>query len=193
VGDLRVITEADRCPNCRGPIAFVRAIEVGHVFKLGTKYSQALGAVVQDAAGALKPMVMGCYGIGINRILAAAIEQHHDDQGIVWPTALAPFQVLVTIMEPDNPDHARAGEEASRALGAAGLEVLLDDRAQSPGSKLKDADLVGVPVQVVVGKVWQSERQLELSGRATKEKTRVKPDGLVDEIRKLLDRAGTLE
>ncbi len=191
VADLRFVTEADVCPSCRGPLTFVQAIEVGHVFKLGTKYTEALGAVFQNASGAMKPMIMGCYGIGINRIVAAAVEQHHDAQGIIWPAALAPFHVLISLMEAGNADYARAGEDAERALTAAGLEVLLDDREQSPGSKLKDADLVGIPVQVVIGKVWQSHAELEVSRRATKEKIRVAPEKLVETVHKLLDTATT--
>ena len=136
-------------------------------------------------------MVMGCYGIGINRILAAVIEQRHDAAGIIWPPALAPFQVVVTVLEPDRPEAARAGEEALAALSAAGFEALLDDREQSPGSKLKDADLVGIPVQVVIGKVWKSDRQLELVLRATKEKTRAGSSTLVEHVHKLLDKAAS--
>ncbi|MBI4003699.1 MAG: proline--tRNA ligase [Candidatus Omnitrophica bacterium] len=189
VADLRLVTAADACPACGKPLAFVTAIEVGHVFKLGTKYTQALGAVVQDSSGAAKPMVMGCYGIGINRILAAAIEQRHDDQGIIWPPALAPFQVVVTVMEAGTAEHLQAGEAAYEALTKAGLSVLLDDREHSPGSKLKDADLVGIPVSVIVGKAWQSGQQLEVRLRATKETVRVSRDGLVETVHKLLDKA----
>ena len=191
--DLRLITPDDPCPGCRGRLELVTAIEVGHVFKLGIKYSQALGAAVQLPSGRSQPMVMGCYGIGINRILAAAIEQRHDAAGIIWPPALAPFQVVVTVLEPDRPEAARAGEEALAVLSAAGFEALLDDREQSPGSKLKDADLVGIPVQVVIGKVWKSDRQLELVLRATKESTRAAPEMLVEHVHKLLDKATSLQ
>ena len=170
----------------------MKTIEAGHVFKLGTKYSQALGAVIQDPAGALKPMIMGCYGIGVNRILATAIEQHHDAQGIIWPLALAPFQVIISVMESGNPELMRVAIELYEALGAAGLDVLLDDREQSPGSKLKDADLIGIPIQAVIGKVWQSDHQVELALRATKEKIRVKPEELVEAVHKLLDKVSTL-
>ncbi len=187
VADVRVVTEADRCPTCSGPLTFVRTIEVGHVFKLGTKYSQALGAVFQDPAGQLKPMMMGCYGIGMNRIVATAIEQHHDEQGIVWPRALAPMEVIVSIMDTQNAEAVQVAERVEQQLSHAGLAVLLDDRDQSPGSKLKDADLVGIPVQVVVGKAWQQARQLELCLRATKEKQRVSEELLPAQIHKLLD------
>jgi prolyl-tRNA synthetase len=191
VADLRVVTERDRCPQCGQALEFVQAIEVGHVFKLGTKYTEALGAVFQDAAGSAKPMIMGCYGIGINRILAAAIEQHHDAQGIVWPAALAPFQVVVTVLEAEKGEPLRLGEELQRALAGDGLEVLLDDREQSPGSKLKDADLVGIPVRVVVGKAWQAERRLEISLRSSQERVTVRQEELVGAVRKQLDTAAS--
>ena len=186
VADVRVVTPEDACPGCSHTLEFVTAIEVGHVFKLGTKYTEALGAVFQDGEGRLKPMIMGCYGIGINRILAAAVEQHHDSQGIIWPPALAPFQALVTVMEPDTADHARAGEETYQALAGAGVSVLLDDRQQSPGSKLKDADLVGIPVRVVIGKAWQAGRQVEVSRRGTKESQRVAREVVVETVHQLL-------
>ena len=187
--DLRLVTPEDPCPKCGGRIEFVQAIEVGHVFKLGTKYTETLGATVQDQTGKAVPMVMGCYGIGINRILAAAVEQHHDAHGIIWPPALAPFQVIVSVMEADKPEAVQTGAQMTQKLEAAHLSVLLDDRRQSPGSKLKDADLVGIPVQVVIGKAWQSDRQVEVTLRATKEKTRLNPEGLVETVHKLLDRA----
>jgi len=187
VADLRMVTEQDACPQCQGALRFVQAIEVGHIFKLGTKYTEALGAVFQDGSGTMRPMIMGCYGIGINRIVAAAVEQHHDAQGIIWPAALAPFHALISLLEAGNADAARAGEEAARALTAAGYEVLVDDREQSPGSKLKDADLVGIPLQVVIGKVWQSQGEFEVSRRATKEKAHVAPARLVETVHKLLD------
>jgi prolyl-tRNA synthetase len=186
VADLRLITAEDACPACGKGLSCVTAIEVGHVFKLGTKYSQAFGAAFQDPAGATKPMIMGCYGIGINRILAAAIEQRHDAEGIVWPAALAPFQVVVTVMEAEKAEYLQAGEAAYQALTAAGLSVLLDDREHSPGSKLKDADLVGIPVGVILGKAWQSGQQFEVRLRATKETLRVSRDALVEAVHKLL-------
>ncbi len=193
VVDLRVVTEHDPCPTCGGALRFVKTIEVGHVFKLGTKYSQALGAQFQDPSRVLKPMIMGCYGIGINRIVAAVVEQHHDASGIVWPVALAPFQVLISVMEANNPEQARIGTQADERLGQAGLEALLDDREQSPGSKLKDADLVGVPVRVVIGKAWERDRKVEVTLRATKEQVLVGLDGLVEAVRKQLDKAASPE
>jgi prolyl-tRNA synthetase len=192
VADLRFVAEQDRCPKCQRPLSFVEAIEVGHVFKLGTKYTQALGAAVQHPSGETAPMIMGCYGIGVNRIAATAVEQRHDANGIIWPVALAPFQVVVSVMEWENPELRQAGEAAYDALTGAGFEVLLDDREQSPGSKFKDADLIGIPVQVVVGKTWKAEKKYELSLRATKEKSTAGDGELVEAARKHLDKASSL-
>jgi len=188
VADLRLVTPEDRCPACQRGLRVVRAIEVGHVFKLGAKYTQALGVTFQNDRGAQAPMIMGCYGIGVNRIMAAAIEQHHDTQGIVWPVAICPFQVAVTVLEADHPQLAAVGEEVAAALERGGLEVLLDDRVQSPGSKLKDADLIGVPVQVVIGKVWQAEGRLEVVERSSKTRTQVAREALVTAVQAVLDK-----
>jgi len=188
VADLRLIVEGDPCPKCARPLEFVRAIEAGHVFKLGTKYSQALGAVFQDSSGRQAPMIMGCYGIGVTRVVAAVIEQHHDASGIVWPAAVSPFDVVVSVLETANEELAKAGLDAYARLRAAGLDVLLDDREQSPGSKLKDADLIGVPVQVVVGKLWAQERRLEVVDRATKTRHKSEPSELQALVDKLLDK-----
>ncbi len=192
VADLRMVTEADVCPTCGGALQFITAIEAGHVFKLGTKYSESLKALFQNSSGVLTPMIMGCYGIGVNRLVAAAIEQHHDAEGIIWPVALAPFQVVVSVLEAGNAELLRVGQELHDALEAAGLEVLLDDRGQSPGSKLKDADLIGIPVQVVLGKAWQRERKAEVRLRATKEPVLVEASQLAVTVHKLLDKAGSI-
>ena len=188
VADVRMVTAEDRCVRCGDALAFVRAIEVGHVFKLGTKYSQALGAFVQDAGGAKQPMIMGCYGIGVNRIVAAIVEQRHDANGILWPSAIAPFAVLISVLEAANDQARQAAQDAARRLEDAGHDVLVDDREQSPGSKLKDADLIGIPVQVVIGKVWQAQGCLEVVERATKARQQVAPETLVVAVEKLLDK-----
>ncbi len=190
IADVRVITPQDPCPKCGKAVEFVRAIEVGHVFKLGTKYTQALGASIQDPSGKSGPMIMGCYGIGINRIVAAAIEQRHDANGIAWPVSLAPFAVVVTLMDPGDAAQQVAGQQAVQALEQAGFEVLLDDRPHSPGSKLKDADLVGFPVRVVVGKAWQGGKY-EVGRRGTREKLEVSPAELSVTVGKLLDKPET--
>lgn len=185
--DLRVVIEGDSCVSCGKNLEFISAIESGHVFKLGTKYSAALGAVYRDSSGAQKPMMMGCYGIGINRMLAAAIEQHHDKAGIVWPVGLAPFQVVVSVLDASQEARLKAGEDTYQLLRDAGLEVLLDDRQLSPGAKLKDADLIGIPVQVIVGKTWEKEQKLEVVARATKERATVTLDQLLKQARTLLE------
>jgi len=189
VADLRLVVEGDVCPRCGKRLEFIRCIEVGHVFQLGTKYSQIFGAVFQDHEAKQAPMVMGCYGIGVNRIMAAAVEQYHDDQGIMWPVAISPFQVLVTVLESENAPLRQMGQELTEGLRRAGVEVLLDDRQQSPGSKLKDADLIGIPVHIVLGKVWQEEQRLELVERAGKIRHRVEAEKLVETVKKLLDKA----
>ena len=186
--DLRFVVEGDRCARCGKALELVRMIEVGHVFKLGTKYSQVLGAVLQDASGKSVPMVMGCYGIGVTRILAAVIEQCHDANGIVWPAAVSPFQVVLSMLETNNPAHHQAAEEVYGRVTEAGLDVLWDDREQSPGSKLKDADLIGIPLQVILGKVWEQERRLEVVERASKTRHRVEPAQLAETLHKLLDK-----
>ena len=163
--DLVLVVEGDPCPACGKPLALSRGIEVGHIFKLGTKYSEKLGCEFTDEAGENRPMIMGCYGLGIGRTVAAAIEQNHDADGIVWPLPLAPFEVLVTTLNAADPATAEAAETIVRSLEAQGVEVLYDDRDERPGVKFKDADLVGIPVRVVVGGKSLAAGQIELSLR----------------------------
>ena len=149
--DLRVAGEGDPCPRCGGRFVLQRGIEVGQVFQLGTKYSAAMHATVLDAEGAERVLEMGCYGIGVTRTIAAAIEQNHDDAGIVWPMPLAPFHVVVM---PVNWSDERLRTTAIRLhdeLEARGIDVLLDDREERPGVKFKDADLIGHPLRITVG------------------------------------------
>ncbi len=163
--DLRNAQDGDPCPRCPGRLTLRRAIEVGHVFKLGTKYSEALSARFLDDKETQHPIIMGCYGIGINRILAALIETSHDDNGIVWSPTIAPYDVLVV---PLNVTHEETWNTALRlhdALQQAGLDVLLDDRDQRAGVKFKDADLIGIPLRVVVGERGLKQGQLEVKWR----------------------------
>ncbi|RJX36552.1 MAG: proline--tRNA ligase [Desulfarculus sp.] len=163
--DLRVIEPGDLCPRCGGEIGFARGIEVGHIFRLGTKYSQALGASYLDAQGESRPIIMGCYGIGVTRIVAAAIEQGHDEAGAIFPLAIAPFSVAVLPLALEG----EAWEVAQRLhedLLARGLDVLLDDRDLRPGVKFKDADLMGIPLRVVVGNKGLKQGAVELKERA---------------------------
>jgi prolyl-tRNA synthetase len=167
--DLRRAREGDTSPRSAAALKSARGIEVGHVFQLGTKYSAAMDACFLDAAQQRRPFVMGCYGIGISRIASAAIEQNHDDKGIVWPPAIAPYQAVVVVARTNDPAAAQAGEALLRALEEAGVETVLDDRADaSAGVKFKDAELLGYPVQVTVGKLV-SERKAEVKSRRTGE------------------------
>jgi prolyl-tRNA synthetase len=168
--DLRQAEAGDGCPRCNGTLQSWRGIEVGHVFKLGTKYSEALGATVLNAEGKEEPLVMGCYGIGIGRSVAAAIEQNHDKNGIIFPMPIAPFQVLITLLNPKDDEVSKAGEELYAYLQDNGIEVLLDDRDERPGSKFKDADLIGIPLRVTVGARGLKEDTFEVSWRKDGEK-----------------------
>ncbi len=165
VGDLRQITKQDRCPACQGALKLTEGIEVGHIFKLGTKYSEAMHAVYQDKEGKEQAMVMGCYGIGVSRVVAAAIEQNHDDNGIIFPLPLAPFQVIILNLGIKNEETCAAAEKLYQDLCDAGVEVLLDDRDERPGSKFKDADLIGIPYRITVGKTWEKEGKVEVRTR----------------------------
>ncbi|MEF2965901.1 proline--tRNA ligase [Paenibacillus sp. M1] len=153
VGDFRTVQEGDPCPRCaEGVLKFHRGIEIGHVFKLGTKYSEKLGATYLDASGRAQPMIMGCYGIGVSRILSAAIEQNHDEHGIIWPLALAPYQVHVIPVSAKDETQMALALDLYEKLQAERVEVLLDDRNERAGVKFKDADLIGLPLRIVIGK-----------------------------------------
>ncbi len=165
VGDLRQITTSDPCPECGGQLETTEGIEVGHVFKLGTGYSESMQATFQDKDGQAKHFVMGCYGIGVSRIVAAAIEQNHDDKGIVFPVPLAPYTVIIVNLGIDDEIINTAAEKLYADLQAAGLEVLLDDRDERPGFKFKDADLLGIPYRVTVGKTFTKNGTLEIKNR----------------------------
>lgn len=151
--DFRSVAAGDPCPHCEaGRLQLLRGIEVGHVFKLGTKYSERMGAVFSDAKGKAQPMIMGCYGIGLSRLLAAIVEQHHDEHGIIWPTAVAPYRVHLIAVSVKDLRQMELAERLYAKLSASGIEVLLDDRDERPGSKFKDADLIGISYRIVVGK-----------------------------------------
>lgn len=153
IGDFRNVAEHDPCPRCEeGTLAFNRGIEVGHVFKLGTKYSEKLGATFLNAGGKQQAAIMGCYGIGVSRMLSAIAEQNHDAGGLVWPLAVAPFQVHIIPVSVKDETQMQAAEQIYQSLTQRGIEALIDDRDERPGVKFKDADLFGIPMQVVVGK-----------------------------------------
>jgi prolyl-tRNA synthetase len=163
--DLREVAAGEACPMCEAPLAVGKAIEVGHIFKLGTRYSEILGARVLDEQGQAVPIVMGSYGIGIERTMAAVVEASHDANGIVWPLRIAPFEVVVTVLNPKDVATAEAGGQLYEALRAAGIDVLLDDRDERPGVKFKDAELVGIPYRLTVGPKGLASKQVELTRR----------------------------
>jgi prolyl-tRNA synthetase len=167
--DLRVPKEGDRCPNCGGALQFQTAIEVGHIFKLGTKFSEPLGARVLDEEGNERPIVMGSYGIGPGRIMAAAIEQHHDENGIIWPRELAPYDAHIVVL----PGAEEVAGRAAEALSAAGYDVLLDDRDARAGEKFADADLIGCPIRITAGKKSLEDGKVDVKDRATGEESRL--------------------
>jgi prolyl-tRNA synthetase len=176
--DLRQSKEGDRCPRCGGALHFETAIEVGHIFKLGTRFSDALGATYLDEQGAERPLVMGSYGIGPGRVLAAIVEQNHDDLGIVWPASVAPYDAHVVVLA----GAEEFGEQAAEALSAAGRDVLLDDRDQRTGEKFADADLIGVPLRITAGKKSLADGAVDLRSRSTGEERRVKVGDLGKEV-----------
>jgi prolyl-tRNA synthetase len=185
--DVVLVAGGDACPSCGTALESSRGIEVGHIFKLGTKYSQAMGCNFTDENGRDLPMIMGCYGFGVGRTVAAAIEQNHDEHGIVWPLPLAPFQVLIQALNPGD-DAVRAAADGLYAeLVAAGVDVLYDDRDERPGVKFNDADLIGVPVRVTVGAKSLADGFVELSSRTNpKDKERVAIAGAAERVRGLL-------
>jgi prolyl-tRNA synthetase len=183
--DLQVALPGEGCPKCGKPLTVERVIEVGNIFKLGTKFSEPLGAMYLDEEGQQKPIVMGSYGIGPARIAAAAVEQHHDADGIIWPWAIAPFHVhLVPIAVKDAAQMAAAGE-IERSLAAAGFDVLMDDRDERAGVKFKDADLLGVPIRITVGNALAKEGVVEIRERATRADRKVPRDGVLDVVREI--------
>ncbi len=173
VADLRQITTEDPCPACGGKLGLKEGIEVGHIFKLGTSYSVSMQALFQDSDGLEKPFVMGCYGIGVSRVVAAAIEQNHDENGIIFPLPLAPYQVIVLNLGGKDEAISAAAEKLYADFQAVGIDVLIDDRDERPGSKFKDADLLGIPFRVTVGKSLTNNGVVEVRRRR---------DGFTEEI-----------
>ncbi len=180
--DLRFIEEGDLSPDGQGVIKFAKGIEVGHIFKLGTRYSEAMGANFLDENGRNQPMIMGCYGIGVSRVLAAIVEQYHDENGIVWPKAVTPFDVHVIPVNMKNEAQASLAEEIYAELKNSGMAVLMDDRHERPGVKFADADLIGLPVRVTVGKKAE-ERIVEVKWRETGDMEEISVEELIQKLR----------
>jgi prolyl-tRNA synthetase len=184
--DIREPREGDTCPKCGGALRFQTALEVGHIFKLGTYYSEPLGARFLDEDGVERALMMGCYGIGPGRIMAAAVEQRHDENGIAWPRSLAPYEVEVVAIGAAGAEAVETAENAAGELEAAGLEVLLDDRDLRPGEKFADADLLGSPVRVTVGKKTLEDGRVDVLRRSDREEERVPVGELVDHVKEVL-------
>ncbi len=180
--DLRNVEDGDPAPGGQGTLSLRHAIEVGHVFKLGTKYSEALGAKFLDDQEKQHPIIMGCYGIGVNRIIASLVETSHDDNGIIWPMSLAPYELLVTPLNVKSDEVMKVANSLHNDLQSAGVEVLMDDRDQRPGFKFKDADLIGIPLRVVVGERGLKEGQLEIKWRTESEASMLPLDGAVAKL-----------
>lgn len=188
VADVRYVIKGDKCPKCNAEIDISQGIEIGHVFKLGTKYSDALKAKFLDTHGKEKSMIMGCYGIGVNRIIAALIERSHDENGIIWPIALTPYKVIII---PVNVNDAASMQMANHIYddltNIAGIEVLLDDRDQRPGVKFKDADLIGIPIKIVIGKKFAETKELEIKLRKSGETFLTPPEQIQSKIKHLFE------
>jgi prolyl-tRNA synthetase len=183
--DLRGVGSGEGCPRCKqGTLDVFKAMEIGHIFKLGTKYSESMGATVLTEEGKPVPIVMGSYGIGVERIITAALEQHHDADGIIWPKSIAPFDVVVTVTNMKDDRLREAAEKLYKDLQRAGLEVLLDDRDERAGVKFKDADLIGIPYRITIGKK-AADGLVELFERQTKTSEDVKLSEIVSRVQKI--------
>lgn len=186
VGDLRMAKAGDKCPQSEGRLQAFRGIEVGHVFYLGKKYSEKMGAHFLDAQGKAKPFEMGCYGIGVTRTVQAAIEQSHDKDGIIWPLEIAPFKVHMCVLDPADAELMKVAEQFYADFNAQGVDVFMDDRDERPGVKFKDADLLGMPVRVVIGKRGLQNNEIEVVDRKSKEVSKVAPNAVMETVQGLL-------
>ena len=170
VGDFRNVEEGDKCTKCGSALEVARGVEVGHIFKLGTKYSESMGATYLDKNGKTQPIVMGCYGIGVERTAAAVIEQHHDENGIIWPLSIAPYHVVVVPVNMKKEEQVKAAEKIYNELKDMGVEVLLDDRDERVGFKFKDSELIGIPMRITVGKdITDGKVEFKLRSESDKE------------------------
>ncbi len=183
--ELRLARAGEGCPVSGHPLQQARGIEVGHIFKLGTKYSSAMAATFMDQGGKPQPFVMGCYGIGVSRTPAAAVEQNHDEKGIVWPPPIAPFEAVVGILDPKKPEQVALAEQIHARLVAAGIDACIDDRPLSPGAKFKDLELIGIPLQVFVGRK-AAEGQVEFLVRRGMQKSELSVDAAVAKVLEVL-------
>lgn len=177
-------SKKESCPKCKVGLEKINTIEVGHIFKLGTKYSAVLGADFLDQKGKQRPIVMGCYGIGVSRLISAAIEQNHDEEGIIWPSQIAPYQVLVLPLDVTDNKLMQLALDIYNQLQDNGIQVLLDDRDERAGVKFKDADLIGVPISIVVGQRSLSEKKVEIKTRRDKQTLFLNKEDILQELRR---------
>ncbi len=184
--DLHTVQAGEACPQCGKPLAVERVIEIGNIFKLGTKYSVPLGATYLDESGQQKPIIMGSYGIGPARIAAAAVEQQADADGIVWPAAIAPYLVHIVAVNVKDQTQAKAAETLYAQCQEQGLEPLLDDRDERPGVKFKDADLLGMPIRVTIGNAFVKEGIVEVRARRSRAERKVTQQAAIAAIKELL-------
>ena len=185
--DIITVVAGDPCPHCGAPLKSARGIEVSQVFQLGTKYSQAMGAMFMDEDGKEKPLLMGCYGVGVSRSLAAIVEQHNDEHGIIWPVSVAPYEVSVIPLDPKKEECASVCEKLVAGLCEAGIEVVVDDRDERPGFKFADNDLMGFPYQIVLGKRGLKNGTVELKDRSTGNREDVAIDDIVAKVIELVE------
>jgi prolyl-tRNA synthetase len=186
--DLRIVQSGEGCPKCDKILEVFPAIELGHIFKLGTKYSEAMKALFLDESGKEKPIIMGSYGIGVERVIACFIEQNHDARGIVWNKVLAPFQIHLISINPKNEKIAETCEKVYNELKQNGIEVLYDDRDASPGFKFNDADLLGMPLQIVIGEKKLKENKVEVKIRKTDERFDVALEELTQKAMEIIEK-----
>jgi len=186
VGDIVNVKEGDICPNCGGKLVFKKGIEVGNTFKLGTKYSEGMGLNYLDENNKLNPVVMGSYGIGIERIAAAVVEQNHDEKGIIWPMSIAPYKVAIVVINPKDEIQSEAGEKLYKTFNELGIDALIDDRKERPGVKFNDIDLIGIPIRITVGKKI-SEDIVEVKLRKEQDAKDCKIENIVEEVNKIIN------
>ena len=189
VTDIKTLQEGDRCPHCGKPVKFRRGIEVGQIFKLGLKYSESMNTTFKDENGEDHPYWMGCYGVGITRSMQAVVEQHHDDKGIIWPLSVAPYHVIVTVVKSKDETQLQVAYDIEKKLEALGVEVMVDDRDERPGVKFNDADLIGIPIRITVGK-FAGEGKVEYKLRRESEHELLTIEDAIAKAKALVDLEG---
>ena len=187
--DVRGILEGESCVNCGSPITITRCIEAGHIFKLGRRYAEAMGTTVLDSEGKSQTLTMGSYGIGVERAMAAVAETHHDENGLIWPMSIAPYEVVITLLKTDHTESVDSAEDIYKALTKAGIDVLLDDREERPGVKFADSELIGIPLRVTIGPRGLENGIAEVNDRSTNQKAEISLETVVEEVTNMVNEA----